>query len=131
MIAYNELFDPPALVLPVTISGVVNSRPRVRLQAIIDTGADVTAVPAYLEPKLYLYPVDRLQIEDMRGIMTQVYTYDVRLAITDQSPKAMEVIFTSLDLVVLGRDWLEDYYLLLNGPKRNFVLSKTPIIEIR
>jgi hypothetical protein len=131
MIAYdNNLFDPPALILPVTVTGVVNSRPRARLQAIIDTGADITAVPAYLESKLYLYAVDRLQLEDVRGITTRVNTYDVRLAITGQPAKKMEVILTSLGLVVLGRDWLQDYYLLLNGPEQSFLLSSTPIIEV-
>jgi predicted aspartyl protease len=132
MIAYdNKLFDPPALILPVTVTGVVNSRPRARLQAIIDTGADVTAIPANLEHKLYLYAVDRLQIEDVRGIATQVNTYDVRLAIAGQTAKEIEVILTSLELVVLGRDWLQDYYLLLNGPEQNFLLSSAPIIETK
>jgi len=131
MIAYDKLFDPPALVLSVTVTGAVNSRPRARLQAIIDTGADVTAVPAYLERKLYLYAVDRLQIEDVRGIATRVNTYDVRLALVGQTPKTIEVVFTSLEFVVLGRDWLEDYYLLLNGPEQNFLLSSMPIIEAK
>jgi hypothetical protein len=43
----------------------------------------------------------------------------------------MEVILTKLPLAVLGRDWLQEYYLLLNGPEQNFLLSQTPIVEER
>lgn len=39
----------------------------------------------------------------------------------------MEVILVPFPFVVLGRDWLQDYYLLLNGPKGQFRLSESPI----
>jgi hypothetical protein len=29
---------------------------------------------------------------------------------------------------VLGRDWLENHYLLLNGPEQRFLLSEKPIL---
>lgn len=60
MISYDENFDPPALIVPATLSGVVQERPTVNVQAMIDTGADITAVPAQLEESLSLYPFSRL-----------------------------------------------------------------------
>ncbi len=43
--AYDTQFDPPAPVLTVLLTGVVRRRPQIRLPALIDTGADITAVP--------------------------------------------------------------------------------------
>jgi hypothetical protein len=129
MIHYDNSFDPPAFTLPVILTGVINIRPRARVQALIDTGADLTAIPAYLENRLHLYRYDHLQVEDVYGVKTPAYTYKVRLTVAGYTTKAMEVVLTSLNFVVLGRDWLQDYYLLLNGPEQNFLLSSTPIIE--
>ena len=39
MIPYDTNFDPPAIVLPVTVTGVVHRRPRFEAPALIDTGA--------------------------------------------------------------------------------------------
>ena len=62
MIPYDTNFDPPAIVLPMTIAGVVHRRPRVEASALIDTGADVTAVPDAFVDKLKLYPIGRLNL---------------------------------------------------------------------
>ena len=35
--AYSSEFDPPAILLTATLSGVVHSRPRLTLPALIDT----------------------------------------------------------------------------------------------
>lgn len=41
----------------------------------------------------------------------------------------MEVVQTGQPFVSLGRDWLESYYLMLNGPEKTLVLSDTPLIK--
>lgn len=127
MIPYDMQFDPPAIVLPVTIGGVVHRRSRIELSALIDTGADVTAVPESLVERLKLYPVGRLQLEDANAVKTVVFTYDANMAMARESAKKMEVIVTPYPFVILGRDWLSDYYLLLNGPGQQFQLSKNPL----
>jgi hypothetical protein len=43
--------------------------------------------------------------------------------------REMQVMVTGLPFVILGRDWLEDYYLLLNGPEQTILLSDTPVLE--
>jgi predicted aspartyl protease len=129
MIDYDKSYDPPALALSVTVAGVVHSRPKVTIQAHIDTGADITAIPTNLVDRLKLYPFGRIQIEDARAVKTQEFTYEAQLAIADGAMKVFEVVLTSLPIVILGRDWLQDYYLLLNGPELSFLLSETPIIK--
>ena len=41
----------------------------------------------------------------------------------------IEVVSTGQPFVILGRDWLESHYLLLNGPEKTFALNPTPLIE--
>lgn len=127
MIPYDNSFSPPAIVLPVTVTGVIQTHPGITAQGLIDTGADITAIPASLQEKLDLYPFSRLQMEDARGVKDVVYTYEVMLAAAGQSPQVLEVILLPFPFVVLGRDWLQAYYLLLNGPEGTFVASATPL----
>ncbi|MCA9926514.1 MAG: retroviral-like aspartic protease [Anaerolineales bacterium] len=114
MIAYDTSHDPPAIILPVVLSGVVHERPRHELSALIDTGADITSVPAELADTLKLYPFGRLQLEDANAVTTLVFTYEVRLSFPNQPAKAIEAVLTPYPFVILGRDWLQDYYLFLD-----------------
>ncbi len=50
------------------------------------------------------------------------------LAAAGQSPQVLEVLLLPFPFVVLGRDWLQAYYLLLNGPEGTFVASATPLM---
>lgn len=123
MIRYDTNFDPPAIVVSVMVAGVVHRRPQIELSAVIDTGADVTAVPEVCVDRLKLYPFGRLQLEDARGVKTPVFTYEARLVRPGESAIKMEVVLTPYPFVILGRDWLKDYYLLLDGPGQQFHLT--------
>lgn len=129
MIKYDPDFMPPAPLLRVKLAGAVHARPRVEIPALIDTGSDVTAVPADLVRKLRLYRLRRIRIEDVEAREIAGHTYAVRLTVGDYPTREMEVVLTGLPFAVLGRDWLQEYYLLLNGPGQNFLLSETPILE--
>jgi hypothetical protein len=67
MIPYSTEFDPSAPVIAVQITGIVHSRPRVTLSALLDTGSDFTAVPANLVSRLKLYAVRPQLFEDFSG----------------------------------------------------------------
>ena len=127
MIPYDLSYDPPAIVLSISVAGVVHPRPRIDVPALIDTGADVTAVPEPFMERLKLYPVGRIIIEDANGVMTPEFTYDAFLSLSEEQAKKMEVVLTPYPFVILGRDWLRDYYVLLDGPGQRFVLSGEPI----
>lgn len=129
MIQYDGDFTPPAPLLTVTLAGAVHSRPRAEVPALIDTGSDITAVPANLVKKLRLYRLRRIRIEDVEAREVASYTYAVQLAVGSYPTREIEVILTRLPFAVLGRDWLQEYYLLLNGPEQNFLLSETPILK--
>ena len=129
MIQYDGDFTPPAPLLTVSLAGAVHSRPRMEVPALNDTGSDITAVPANLVKKLRLYRLRRIRIEDVEAREVDGHTYAIQLAVGDRPTREMEVILTRLPFAVLGRDWLQEYYLLLNGPEQNYLLSETPILE--
>lgn len=129
MIQYDGDFIPPAPLLTVKLAGSVHSRPRTEVPALIDTGSDITAVPANLVKKLRLYRLRRIRIEDVEAREVASHTYAVKLAVGNHPTREMEVILTRLPFAVLGRDWLQEYYLLLNGPEQNFLLSEPPLLE--
>lgn len=52
MIEYDRRFDPPAPVVQVTVRHIVQQRRRVTVAALLDTGSDVTAIPASLVQRL-------------------------------------------------------------------------------
>lgn len=125
MITYSQEFDPPAPMLEVWVAHV-RTRPRVRVPALLDTGADVTAIPEFLVKRLNLYQVGRMAVEDVNGFTEVVSTYVARLVIADHIVPEHKVLVTGLDFVVIGRDLLNSFYLLSNGPEETFVLQKTP-----
>lgn len=127
MIAYNPKFEPPAPCLEVNLASLLNPRRRATLSALLDTGADTTAIPVSLINTLKLYPVGRLNFEDIKAEPYTVYTYAVRLKVQGLTIPRLEVVSTGLDFVVLGRDVLNDFYLLLNGPEQTFYMEQTPL----
>jgi predicted aspartyl protease len=127
--SYDSSFDPAAPVLSVALTGLVHLRPQIRLPALIDTGADMTAIPSEAIKRLHLFAIGRMKVEDIHAKVTIVEIYTVRVAVTGQPIKEMEVVQTEQPFVILGRDWLQSYYLLLNGPEQTFLLSDTPLTE--
>ena len=127
MIPYDTQFDPPAIVLSVTIAGVVHRRPQIELSALVDTGADITAIPESLVERLKLYPFGRLQLEDVNAVNTPVFTYEANVALAGESANKMEVVVTPYPFVILGRDWLSEYFLVLDGPGQQYEISKNSL----
>lgn len=130
IVSYDANFDPAALVLPAVLSGVVRRRPQKSLSALIDTGADITAIPTNVVKQLSLYAVGRIEVEGVHAHVETVDIYTVRLAIAEFPAREIEVVPADMPFVILGRDWLEKYHLLLNRPEKAFVVSDTPLLEI-
>lgn len=122
---YNASFDPPALCMNVTIANTINRRKRRTLNALLDTGADITAIPQEQADLLDLYARNQLQLETIEGTTSIIYTYAVSFTIGELIIPRLEVILTGLDLVIVGRDVLNQLYLHLNGPEQHFVFQTT------
>lgn len=125
MTPYSTEFDPPAAVIDIQMTGVVHPRPRVTVSAILDTGADMTAVPETLVDRLDLFPTGRMVVEDVNGQTTIAHTYMVRLRVANKTISEHKVLLTGLDFGIIGRDLLNTLYLLLNGPEGTFEIAET------
>lgn len=115
--------------MSLVVTGAVHNRPQAEVIALIDTGADITAVPESLVEKLKLYPIGRVQLEGANAIKREVYTYEAQIIGPDGSRKNLEVVLSPYPFMILGRDWLVDYHLYLDGPNQKFLLAKESLLE--
>ncbi|MBU1662567.1 MAG: retroviral-like aspartic protease family protein [Chloroflexi bacterium] len=128
MIAYDNISDPPAPFLPVMLSNISQTQPKKSIPALLDTGSDVTAIPDTMVERLQLTPIGRLQLENVDAETTIVFTYAIQLTIAEVTIPQLEVILTGFDFVVLGRDVLNRFYVLLNGPEFTLEIDTSPLI---
>ncbi len=60
--AYDTTFDPPAPFLPIRMSNLTDTLELQSVVAKVDTGADITAIPARLIGQLSLMPAGEILI---------------------------------------------------------------------
>ena len=65
-----------------------------------------------------------MYVEDVNGYTELVKTYVIRLVIAGHIIPEHRVLVTGLDFVVLGRDLLNKFYLLSNGPEQTFAIQR-------
>lgn len=124
MIPYDNKFDPPAPVVEVTLSNVRNRRLRVTLPAILDTVADITAIPESVVDRLKLYQISRINVEGVDGVSNYLKIYQVRLKAATLTLPQLQVIPVSFEFVVLGRDILNHFIVHLDGPGLVFTMGQ-------
>ncbi len=114
-VTYTNTFDPPAPVLQVEVIANSNST---SLTALVDTGADITAIPAQVAQDILPAPVGQIRIEGVTG-EDIVPTFGVMLRLNGAvTVGPVEVILVDFDFIVLGRDVLNEFILILDGPKQ-------------
>ena len=119
---YATGFDPPAPVIEITVGNVLNRRLRRTFPALIDTGADVTAIPEICLQALDLYAIAEMQFEDVQANLTDALIYVVKFTINDLVIPRQEVLLTGLEFVLVGRDVLKHFNLHLYGREQKFEL---------
>ncbi len=122
---YSNGVTPPGLIVPVSVGSLEGQEQR-PADALIDTGADISALPAALKAQLGL---TRDSYAKCSGVFTEkpeaVPTYYVRMAIADVWEGQVEVILTADRYVLLGRDILNGLFLHAYGPERVFELTQS------
>ena len=112
--SYDLEKSPPAPVLPVRI-GVGGARRDATLRALIDTGADVSLIPARVARELRLPVVGQIKIRGVTG-RTSVDLYGADLEVAGSS---IRVQLAGLgDEILLGRDIVNRWIIVLRGPER-------------
>jgi hypothetical protein len=122
---YNQEIYPPAPFLDIIVHHPTNPAQVAPIRAKIDTAADISAIPATLVTRLGLSPTSQLTIEGYNGLSETVFTHYAVIEVA-QVRFRVEVIAIPDAYALLGRDILNYFYTLLNGPDLTFNLSLTP-----
>ncbi len=126
MWAYNQTEQPPAPFLDIQLRHPDDPVQITRLSAKIDTGADISALPAIVIEQLGLPVTSKLMVAGYDGVPTAITTYGVILTVEQIRFKVHEIIAISETHALLGRDVLNHFYLQLNGPDLNLIVRAKP-----
>lgn len=123
--SYNRQLSPPAPFIHVTLRCIETGKEVTQMPAQLDTAADRTVLPANAVDDLGLLPLDELPIGGFGGQVLLVPTYRVQLGIHQWPPHMIEAIVHAAEpVVLLGRDVLNHYRLLLDGPQLILELNR-------
>lgn len=114
-IDYNRKVSPPAPFLKIDMSHPLDPSNRFSVEAKLDTGADITALPSAFIEEMDLQQINILDVIGYSGERLQVPTYKAVVEIEGTSLH-IEVIGYSDTFALLGRDVLNRFRLLLDGP---------------
>jgi hypothetical protein len=119
---YNLQVAPPAPFIHVTVACPETGKQMSDLPAQIDTAADRTVLPGRCVDELGLLPLDELPIGGFGGQVLLLPSYRVQVSLRQLPALTIEAIAHPEEpFVLLGRDVLNQYRLLLDGP--NLVLE--------
>jgi len=115
--SYNQQLTPPAPFVHVTVRPPERGIAVSDLPALLDTAADITVIPARIAEELQLIPLDEVPIGGFDGRVSWVSTFLVQLALRQSTSKFIRVVASRDEpYVLLGRDVLNDYRAILDGP---------------
>jgi hypothetical protein len=120
VIRYNYLsqLQPPAPFVYVTLRNPVTGTEQRDVPAQLDTAADRTLLPDTLVQALALPQVGAIPIGGVGGIIQTMPSYPVEVAVHNLPGRIVEAVGSASESwVLLGRDILNAYHLLLDGPQ--------------
>jgi hypothetical protein len=117
--AFLSQLDPPAPFVNVVLRNPANGVELRDQAAQLDTAADRTVLPEFLVKSLSLPQVGTMRFGGFGGITYNLPVYAVLLGLHDFPIRAFKVAAHSEESwILLGRDVLNSYRILLDGPQR-------------
>jgi predicted aspartyl protease len=116
MTPYNRAFDPPAPVITIQVSPLNQSELTTTVDCLVDTGADLSLIPQRLAEEFNLAPEGVIIVEGFDGERQQLYLFAVDIVVEEFRLDGLEVTAYPTDHAILGRDILNRFRLLLDGP---------------
>ncbi len=119
----QQNFNPPAPVMEVSLSIPSAQAVILRSPAFLDSGADITVIPEQIVQQLQLRYVDEIMASGYDGILKQTFIYSVKLIFNGLGDFIVRAIASNNDHVLVGRDILNKWSLLLKGRNKIFEIS--------
>lgn len=123
---YNRDETPPAPFIDLVVQHIELPQQSASIQAKIDTGADISALPVSVITALDLPVISKLIVEGYDGNQSTVSTYGAALEIGNGRFRSQEFIGIHEPHALLGRDILNFFYVLMNGPDLNLQMQLKP-----
>ena len=120
---YDSRINPPAPFLDVQVSDTVDSR-QSTVSAMIDTGSDVSFIPMDLADELDLQFLRVGVFDGIGGEGIARPMFRVFLTVLDSEPRKYEVAGWHEDFALLGRDVLNRYHIILDGPNLTLTIVR-------
>src|SRR5262245_66292861 len=98
--AYSKDFVPPAPVVPVLVSTLGPGRGR-QIDAKLDTGADICAIPDFLIAELAIPPVGTVRAAGYAGELREVAVYRLNITVENKLHRHVKALSTRRPYVVL------------------------------
>ena len=110
---YDSTYLPAFPVMELTLSG---ARGQQVITGLIDSGSDVTQIPASVLRTIGAREIDERWIRDLSGVRYPVVIYAVQLQIGSLTLSSMEIVGQErTNEVIVGRDVLNQLLITLNG----------------
>ncbi|MBI5144057.1 MAG: retroviral-like aspartic protease family protein [Candidatus Omnitrophica bacterium] len=120
---YDETnFFPPAPAVNVSLSTPINGQ-IIKSLALLDSGADITAIPEWIVQRLQLKYVDETSVEGYEGVPTKKLVYSVKIIFDNLGDFIIKVIPIDDKYVLVGRDILNSWSVLLKGRSKTLKIS--------
>jgi predicted aspartyl protease len=115
-------YDPPAPVLPITVRVPGDSIKQVTIEALVDTGADITCFPRVLIRALRAECASSYDVLGINGVLigpADSYFLEFEIA----STKLLSEVIAVGDEPILGRNLINEFKLNLHGPAQKLVIT--------
>lgn len=113
---YSRVYSPPAPVVTVTLFDAVTGSERAKLEAKLDTGADVTVLPESVIAQLALVPRAKAVLRGFDGRASTRLVYYVGMRVMGVTLPAVRCVTATRTGALLGRNVLNRFVITLDGP---------------
>ena len=121
---YATFMSVAAPFVLIRLAHATEARETATMLAQLDTGADKTVIPAEVVEQISLRPAGTVTVAGLGGETGQESVYPVRLTVDGLGTVAIPVLASSGEpWVLLGRDVLNRYRIVLDGPNQTLEIS--------
>ena len=99
----------------------------VTLPALLDSGSDITVIPRLVAKNLNLRPAYVGYALDIGGVPEGSTVFSALVSVEKEEPAIIEVLTWGEEYVLLGRDMINQWRVLLDGPEQTLTISRQRI----